>query len=112
MRPVGECENISMKDRAINSDYDPKGKHIGLERGSEAEWMLSQDVFTPDHALKDQICFTFEVSLNQALVITMEGQVQLTSRRQPVTGKLPNLLHFIQLEALNHVKPGAVSIIH
>lgn len=78
MRPVGQCGNRSMNHRAIDSVCDAKGKRIGLERGSEAEWMLGR----------------------------------FTSGREPVTGKLPDLLHFIELEALNHVKPGAVSIIH
>ncbi|AFM23777.1 ABC transporter substrate-binding protein [Desulfomonile tiedjei] len=223
LREFGNVKRISMKDRAVNSVYDLKGKRIGLERDLEAERILSphssahmepEDVLTPDPDPKDQISAlehgevdatvifelfdheimeklgsrarivstereelmlgvpigtekltrtkpnpvknvltsmvkvktyvrrnpddgreiapkrlsprvslyglekrstgsTAEVNVNQALVLTMEGQDQwLTSGRQPATGKLPNLLHFMELEALNHVKPGTVSIIH
>jgi ABC-type nitrate/sulfonate/bicarbonate transport system substrate-binding protein len=78
---------------------------------------ITQKILSPRVSLseleKGWVDYAFEVNPNQALVPAIAGQAQwLSSKRQSVTGKLPHSLYYRELEALNHAKPGAVSIIH
>lgn len=57
--------------------------------------------------------YIFEVSLYQSLLITLENEARWAIRNGlTVKTEVPNYLNYIYLDALEEVKPGAISIIH
>ncbi len=58
--------------------------------------------------------FKYDVSLDQALITTMENQARWarSKRGEELSAPLPNFLDIVYLDGLKSVNPEAVSIIH
>lgn len=57
--------------------------------------------------------FVFELSLDQALIVTLENEARWAISNGLVEAKtLPNYLNYIYFDAIKAVRPAAVSVIH
>ncbi|MCL4376773.1 MAG: ABC transporter substrate-binding protein [Actinobacteria bacterium] len=63
--------------------------------------------------ITDWPTFTFEVSLNQSLIVTLEDEARWAIKNK-LTNKteVPNYLDYIYIDVLEKMKPEAVGIIH
>jgi ABC-type nitrate/sulfonate/bicarbonate transport system substrate-binding protein len=61
----------------------------------------------------DEQLYSFRVTLEQALVLTMEDESRWLLKKQlDPQRKIPNFLEFIHFDTLKSIKPEAVNIIH
>ena len=56
--------------------------------------------------------FTFEITLEQSILVGLENEAQWAIDTKLKNGELPNYLNFVSINALKAVKPHGVNIIH
>ncbi len=85
-----------------------------IEHSAEASKQIVVERLSVDRAAIDWSWadYHYALTLDQILLLTLEGEARWATERKLVEGQMPNYLRFIAPDALSSVRADAVTILH